>query len=304
MARGEAVELGDDLVEQRHRARRAELLRELGEADKIAEQDGRLGDAVGDALVGPFLQPLGDGRRQDVGEQRVGLGPRLVGHSEGITHDQRDDAEAGDGGGNIEIGKQARLGVKQRALLRVEEPGGEVQREANRDHRGHEAEAGRAVDGEGDRRGDDVVDLNAGFATEGADEEEQSGVFDDGEQDGRGDVVDAVGERHEKRDHHQQQIDGDQMPVSMRVVIGEDDRVDDGKERDQERHRVDDGQPPAHGARIAFGAEFGECGQRPEPGEHGAGRFGAVVSALLMITLKRRSETIRHRPARPAPPRE
>ena len=47
VALGEAVELGDDLVEQRHRARRAELLRELGEADKIAEQDGRFGDAVG-----------------------------------------------------------------------------------------------------------------------------------------------------------------------------------------------------------------------------------------------------------------
>ncbi len=119
VARGQAVELGDDLVEQRDRARRAELLRELGEADKIAEQDGGLGDAVGDPLVRPFLQPLGDGRRQDVGEQRVGLGPRLVGHGEGVAHDQRDDAEGGDGGGDIEIGEQARLGGEQRALLRV-----------------------------------------------------------------------------------------------------------------------------------------------------------------------------------------
>ena len=74
VTRGQAVELGDDLVEQRDRARRAELLRKLGEADEVAEQDRRLGDAVGDLRVGPFLQPLGDGLGQDVGEQRIGLG--------------------------------------------------------------------------------------------------------------------------------------------------------------------------------------------------------------------------------------
>ena len=111
---------------------------------------------------------------------------------------------------------------------------------------------GHAVDGKGDRRGDDVVDLNAGLATEGADEKEQSGVLDGGEQDRRGDVVDAVSERHGESDHHQQQIGGDQVPILLRVVIGEDDRVDDGEERDQERHRVDDGQPAAHRARIAL----------------------------------------------------
>ena len=40
---------------------------------------------------------------------------------------------------------------------------------------------GQAVDGEGDRRGDDVVDLNAGVVTERGDEEEQRGIFGDGD---------------------------------------------------------------------------------------------------------------------------
>ena len=73
--RREPVELGDDLVEQRHGARRAEPLGKLGEADEIAEQNRSLGDAVGDALARPLLQPLGDRLGQDVGEQRVGFGP-------------------------------------------------------------------------------------------------------------------------------------------------------------------------------------------------------------------------------------
>ena len=127
--RGQPVELGDDLIEQGHGARRPELLRKLGEADKIAEQDRGLGDAVGDPLVGPFLQALGDGRRQDVGEQRVGFGPRLVGHGEGVADDQRDDAEGGDGRGDIEIGEQAGSSGDLRALRRKEEPRGEMQRQ-------------------------------------------------------------------------------------------------------------------------------------------------------------------------------
>jgi hypothetical protein len=51
------------------------------------------GHAVGDLLARPLLQPLGNRLGQDVGEQRVRLGPGAVGHSEGVTDDQRDDAE-------------------------------------------------------------------------------------------------------------------------------------------------------------------------------------------------------------------
>ena len=108
--RRQPVELGHDLVEKGHGARRAELLGKLGEADQIAEQDGGLGHAVGDALVRPLLQPLGDRLGQDIGEQRVSLGPGLVGHGEGIADDQRDDAEGGDRRGDVEIGEQLRLG--------------------------------------------------------------------------------------------------------------------------------------------------------------------------------------------------
>ena len=49
--RRQPVELGDDLVEDGHGARRAELLGEHGEADQIAEQHRGLGHAVGDLLV-------------------------------------------------------------------------------------------------------------------------------------------------------------------------------------------------------------------------------------------------------------
>ena len=120
-----------------------------------------------------------------------------------------------------------------------------MQREADGDHRDREPETGQAVDGEGDRRGDDVVDLDADSRPKAQTKTNNAVYSTMAIRMGRGDVVDAVGERHEKRDHHQQQIDGDQVPVSMHVVIGEDDRVDHRKDGDQERHRVDDGQPPA-----------------------------------------------------------
>ena len=110
MRRRQPIELGDDVVEQGDGARRAEPLGQLGEADQIAEQDRGLGHAVGDLLVGPRLQPLGDRLGQDVDEQGVGFGPRPVGHGEGVADDQRDDAEGGDGGGYIKIGEQGRVG--------------------------------------------------------------------------------------------------------------------------------------------------------------------------------------------------
>ena len=213
MRRGQPVELGDDLVEQGHGARRAEPLGKLGEADQIAEQDGGLGDAVGDALARPLLQPLGDRLGQDVGEQRIGLGPRAVGHREGVADDQRDDAEGGDGGGDVEIGEQRGIGGDQGALRRKQEPRREMQREADRDHRDRQPEAGHAADGEGDRGGDDVVDLNAGVVAELAHEKEQRDELGDGDQERGGDVVDAVGERHEQRDRDQQQIDDDQRQI-------------------------------------------------------------------------------------------
>ena len=99
-----------------------------------------------------------------------GLGARLIGHAEGVGDDQSDDAEGGDGRGYIEIGEQARLGLEQRLLLRIEEPGREVQREADRHHHDGKPQMRQAVDGEGDRRGDDVIDLDARLAAEGADE--------------------------------------------------------------------------------------------------------------------------------------
>ena len=142
MRRGQPVELGDHLVEERDGARSAEPLGKFGEADEIAEQDGGLGDAVGDALAWPLLQTLGDRLRQDVGEQRVGLGARVVGKSKGVADDQRDHAEGGDGGRDIEIGEQRRRGGDQRAFRRKEEPGGKMQREAGHDHRDRRAGSG------------------------------------------------------------------------------------------------------------------------------------------------------------------
>ena len=177
----EPVELGDHLVEERDGARRAKPLGKLGEADEIAEQDGGLGDAVGDALAWPLLQTLGDRLRQDVGEQRVSLGTRVVGKGKGVADDQRDHAEGGDRGGDVEIGEQRRRGGDQRAFRRKEEPGGKMQREAGHDHRDGEPEAGHAADGEGDRSGDDVVGLDARVVAERAHEVEQRGEFGDGD---------------------------------------------------------------------------------------------------------------------------
>ena len=92
MRRSELVELGDHRIEQRHGARGAELMREPREADEIGEQHRGFRHGVGDALARPLLQALGDRLRQNIGEQRIGLGARFVRYREGITHDQRDDA--------------------------------------------------------------------------------------------------------------------------------------------------------------------------------------------------------------------
>ena len=69
MCGGQPVELGDDVVEQGDGARRAEPLRQSGEADQIAEQHRSLGHAVGDLLVGFLLQALDNGLGQDAGQQ-------------------------------------------------------------------------------------------------------------------------------------------------------------------------------------------------------------------------------------------
>jgi hypothetical protein len=139
--------------------------------------------------------------------------------------------------------------------------------------------------------------------TERPHEEEQRDIFDDGDQHGRRDVVDAVGERHQENDHHQQQIDDDQVPIGVRVVIGKDARIDHRKHSDQERHRVDDRQPPPDGPRIAFGAEFGESGQRAQPCKHRRGaargdRFvfahrRAVITAGSYKSLRQRASNDR-----------
>ena len=51
------------------------------------------------------------------------------------------------------------------------------------------------------------------------------------------------------------------------AVIGEDAGIDRREDGDQQRHGIDDVQPPAHGPRIAGGAELDEAGQRTQPGE-------------------------------------
>ena len=146
-----------------------------GEADQIAEQHRSLGHAVGDLLVGSLLQALDDGLGQDVGQQRIGLGPGAVGHGEGIADDQRDDAEGGGGGGDVEIGEQqlgsasiwARSGGNRNHAARCSA-------RPISDHRDRETETRHAVDGEGDGGGDDVVDLDARVVAELADEKEQA----------------------------------------------------------------------------------------------------------------------------------
>ena len=49
------------------------------------------------------------------------------------------------------------------------------------------------------------------------------------------------------------------------------------KKSDQKRHQVDDSEPTAYGAGIAFGAEFGEGREGPSQANKGAGLAGAVA---------------------------
>ena len=263
----EPVELGDDVVEHGDGALNAEPLGKLGEADEIGEEDGRLADAVGNLVVGARLQALGDRLGQDIGEKRIGLGAGAVGHGEGIAHDQSDDGEGGRGRGDVEIGEQRGVGDDARVLRREQEPGRDMQREPDRDHRNHETHAIHADDGEGDGGGDDEIDLNAGIVAELAHEEEQRDVFGEADEERRGDVADAMGERREQRDGRERDIDGDQRPVGVEAVGGEHEGIDHREDGDGERHQVDDREPPAHGTRMELRAELGEAAERTEPCE-------------------------------------
>jgi hypothetical protein len=76
-----------------------------------------------------------------------------------------------------------------------------------------------------------------------------------------------MGKRHHEDDDGQQQVQHDQVPVEMHVVIEENDRIDHRENGDQERHCVDDGKPTADGTGIARRAELGEAAKRTEPSE-------------------------------------
>ena len=158
-----------------------------------------------------------------------------------------------------------------------------MERERDDNHRDAEANALPVVDGEGDGSGNDVVELNAGVAAELAHEEEQRDELGEGHQHRCGEVVDAVGERHHKRECHEQEVCQDQGHVVLHAPKGEHDRVDRRENGDHQRHDVDDGEPAAHGARIALRAELDEAAERAEPGEErrladgrrsGSGHFG------------------------------
>ena len=70
---GDAVEAGENLVEELDGAVRRLLAGDAGEADDVGEEDGGVDETVDNgALAG--LEALGDGLGQDVEEEALGLG--------------------------------------------------------------------------------------------------------------------------------------------------------------------------------------------------------------------------------------
>ena len=121
------------LIEYFHGARHAEFLREACEADEIAEQNGGIGHGVGDARARGLFQAVDDRFGQNVGEQAVGFGPGAIRLGQGVTHDERDDAECRDGRGDIEIMQQADVRRDTGAAGWVEKPSGQMECEPGQD---------------------------------------------------------------------------------------------------------------------------------------------------------------------------
>jgi hypothetical protein len=69
---GEAVEAGEQLVEERDEVLGVGLVGEQGEVHDVGEEDGDLGEALGDVALA-VLEALGDGLRQDVEQEALGL---------------------------------------------------------------------------------------------------------------------------------------------------------------------------------------------------------------------------------------
>ena len=264
MERREPVEFRDEAVEDLHRARRAERLRQRSEADEIGEHHGGIGHGVGDARPRRCLQAVDDRYGENILEQPVGLGAGAVRLGQRVADHQRDDAERGHGGGDVEVIQQCRIGFDAGVAGRVEEPGREMQRKAG-DHGGdHEPDVPHAADGEGNGRADDVVELDAGVVAQLPDEQEQGRVFGDPDHDHGCDVADAVGQRREQRDDRKADIHGDQRPIVHDTEGGVGRHIGHRRCRDQQRHRINDREPDAGLARIGADPEFDETAQRPE----------------------------------------
>jgi hypothetical protein len=150
-----------------------------------------------------------------------------------------------------------------------------VERQPDGNHGDRQTDAGHAGNGEGDRGGDDVIDLDSRVVSELAHEKEQRDELRAGEQQRCGDVVDAVGERRQQRDDHQHEVGYDQRHIGH-AVIGEHNGIDRREHGDQQRHGVDDLKPAPHRPRIARRAPFDECGERAETGQCQGAALGHV----------------------------
>jgi len=164
-----------------------------------------------------------------------------------------------------------------------------MERQPDGDHSDRQAKAGHAGNGESDRGGNDIIDLDARVATELVHEKKQSDELRAGEQQRRGDVVDAVGQRRQQRDRHQQQVGDDQRHIGH-AVEGEHAGIDCREQGDQQRHGIDDLQPPADGAGIAASAELDNPGQRAQMRELQRAAIGHATIMGQMPSVRHAGE--------------
>ena len=265
VALGQAIEHGDQRVQHRYGLAGAEAARERHEARDVGKEDRRLGERVGHGLGGLGLQPLDNGVRQDVAQERVGLGLGVLGQAEGIEDGGGDKAECRDGRLRVERIEHVLLGGNGCRGWRKPEPARKVQQQRDGDRGNDQPHAPEAEDDEGRRREGDVLDMQARVAAEVVGEGQQGGAFGHQDQERRRHRPEAVHEGDGGHDDHDGEVDVDDRPVAIVVDEGLLHGIDQRRDHDQVGDHVQDHEPPLGLGRIALRAGLGEM---REPGPH------------------------------------
>ena len=249
--RREPVEAAHELVQHRDRPLRAEPARQRDEPFQIRKEHRSLGKAFGDGLARLRLQPFDHAVGQDVAQQRLGLGFRRLGETEGVVGQGRRDAKGGEGRRHVKLPHQIgldRRSAPSRAGTGTKPRGASTKHSTTT----KPTSAGRAQpqDDEGRGRADDQVELDAGVAAEHRDEREQRRRLADQDQRPPASSWKRCANGTQRPTTASATIDQDDPEIGLEVV----ERIDQGVDRRRDRRS---GTPSHSGSSAGAGSWAG-----------------------------------------------